>query len=166
LDKSEAATRKGIFIIDASKCFVKDGNKNRLREQDIHKIVDTFNREAEVPRYSRLVRLDEISDPRNDFNLNLPRYIDSSEPENLQDIDAHLRGGIPNRYLDALDHYWQVIPAVRAALFKRADRAGYSELKCLFSRLNPPSSATQSSRHSTRRLRRCMRNGRSPTWRC
>ena len=131
LDKSEAATRKGIFMIDASKGFIKDGNKNRLREQDIHKIVDTFNRQAEVPRYSRLVPLDEISDPKNGFNLNLPRYIDSTEPEDLQDIDGHLRGGIPNRDLDALDRYWKVIPGVRAALFKPADpaRRDYSELK-------------------------------------
>lgn len=117
LDKSEAATRKGIFIIDASKGFIKDGNKNRLREQDIHKIVDTFTRQAELPRYARLVPLAEISDAKNDFNLNLPRYIDSTEPEDLQDIDGHLRGGIPNRDVDALERYWQVIPGVRAKLF-------------------------------------------------
>ncbi len=73
-----------------------------------------------------MVPLAEISDPKNDYNLNLPRYIDSTEPEDLQDIDAHLRGGIPNRDIDALDRYWQVIPGVRAALFKKADRAGYS----------------------------------------
>src|SRR5215813_9006412 len=78
LDKENAAARKGIFMIDASKGFIKDGNKNRLREQDIHKIVDTFVKLADVPRYSRLVPFDEIADPRNDFNLNLPRYIDSS----------------------------------------------------------------------------------------
>jgi type I restriction enzyme M protein len=137
LDKSEAATSKGIFMIDASKSFIKDGNKNRLREQDIHKIVDTFNRQAEVPRYSRLVPLVEISGPKNDFNLNLPRYVDSAEPEDLQDIDAHLRGGIPNRDLDALERYWQVIPGVRAALFKRADRTGYSELKVPVPEIKP-----------------------------
>ena len=88
LDKENAAARKGIFMIDASKGFIKDGNKNRLRAQDIHKIVDTFTRLAEVPRYSRMVSLAEIGDPKNDFNLNLPRYIDSTEPEDLQDIDA------------------------------------------------------------------------------
>jgi type I restriction enzyme M protein len=137
LDKSEAATRKGIFMIDSSKGFIKDGNKNRLREQDIHKIVDTFNRQAEVQRYSRLVPSDEISDSKNDFNLNLTRYIDSAEPEDLQDIDAHLRGGIPNRDLDALERYWQVIPGVRAALFKRADRPGYSELKVPVAEIKP-----------------------------
>ena len=82
---------------DASKGFMKDGNKNRLRAQDIHKIVDAFTRQLEIDRYSRMVPLAEISDPKNDFNLNLPRYIDSTEPEDLQDIDAHLRGGIPSR---------------------------------------------------------------------
>jgi type I restriction enzyme M protein len=102
LDKENAAARKGVFMIDASKGFIKDGNKNRLREQDIHRIVDTFTRQADVPRYARMVPLAEIADPKNDYNLNLPRYIDSSEPEDLQDIDGHLRGGIPERDLDAL----------------------------------------------------------------
>ena len=116
-------------MIDASKSFIKDGNKNRLRAQDIHRIVDTFTRQIEIPRYSRMVPLAEISDPKNDFNLNLPRYIDSSEPEDLQDIDAHLRGGIPDRDLDALGGYWKVLPAVRALLFESAGRPGYSRLK-------------------------------------
>jgi len=129
LDKENAAARKGIFMIDASKGFIKDGNKNRLRAQDIHKIVDTFTRLAEIPRYSRMVSLTEISDPKNDFNLNLPRYIDSTEPEDIQDIEGHLRGGIPERDIDALEQYWLVIPGVRATLFKKADRPGYSQLK-------------------------------------
>ena len=129
LDKENAHTRKGIFMIDASKGFVKDGNKNRLRAQDIHRIVDTFTRQLELPSYSRMVPLSEISHPKNDFNLNLPRYIDSTESEDLQDIDGHLRGGIPDRDVDALDRYWQVIPAVRPLLFENAGRAGYSRLK-------------------------------------
>src|SRR5205807_1600028 len=129
LDKENAAARKGIFMLDASKGFIKDGNKNRLRAQDIHKIVDTFTRLAEVPRYSRMVSVAEISAPKNDFNLNLPRYIDSTEPEDLQDIDAHLRGGIPDRDIDALERYWQVIPNVRATLFEKAARPGYCQLK-------------------------------------
>jgi type I restriction enzyme M protein len=116
-------------MVDASKGFIKDGNKNRLRAQDIHRIVDTFTRQLEVPRYARMVPLSEISDPKNDFNLNLPRYIDSSEPEDLQDIDGHLRGGIPDRDVDALDRYWQVVPAVRPLLFESAGRPGYSRLK-------------------------------------
>ncbi|NTU65621.1 MAG: N-6 DNA methylase, partial [Chloroflexi bacterium] len=86
------AARAGIFMIDASKGFMKDGNKNRLRHQDIHRIVDVFNRQIEVPKYSRMVPLAEISDVKNDYNLNLPRYIDSTEAEDLQDIAAHLRG--------------------------------------------------------------------------
>jgi type I restriction enzyme M protein len=129
LDKENAQTRKGIFMIDASKGFMKDGNKNRLRAQDIHRIVDTFNRQAEVPRYSRMVPLSEISDAKNDFNLNLPRYIDSSELEDLQDIDGHLRGGIPDRDLETLDRYWKVFPGVRSLLFESAGRPGYSRLK-------------------------------------
>ena len=129
LDKENAAARKGVFMIDASKGFIKDGPKNRLREQDIHRIVDTFNREMEVPRYARLVPFDEIADPKNDFNLNLPRYIDSSEPEDIQDIDGHLRGGVPERDLDVLGDYWKVLPGVRAALFESVGRPGYAQLK-------------------------------------
>jgi type I restriction enzyme M protein len=136
LDKENAAARKGIFMIDASKGFIKDGNKNRLRAEDIHKIVDAFTRQLEIDRYSRTVPLAEISDPKNDFNLNLPRYIDSSEPEDLQDIDAHLRGGIPKRDIDDLGHYWQVFPGVRSALFKRADRPGYIQLKVAVGDIN------------------------------
>jgi type I restriction enzyme M protein len=137
LDKEGASARKAIFMIDGSKGFIKDGNKNRLREQDIHKIVDTFAKQAELPRYSRLVAVSEIADSKNDYNLNLPRYIDSTEPEDLQDINAHLRGGIPNRDLDALAAYWQVIPGVRAALFKKADRTGYSQLKLPIAKVKP-----------------------------
>ncbi len=129
LDKENAQSRKGIFMVDASKGFTKDGNKNRLRAQDIHRIVDTFNKELEVPRYSRLVPLSEIGNEKNDFNLSLPRYIDSSEPEDLQDIDGHLRGGIPERDLDALDRYWKVFPSVRQHLFESFGRPGYSRLR-------------------------------------
>ncbi|HWW77509.1 MAG TPA: N-6 DNA methylase, partial [Pyrinomonadaceae bacterium] len=136
LDKENATARKGIFMIDASKGFIKDGNKNRLREQDIHRIVDTFARMAEVPRYSRLVSLDEIADPKNGYNLNLPRYIDSTEPEDVQDIDGHLRGGIPARDLDALGRYWQVIPGVRAALFEPL-RPGYFQLATDHAQIKP-----------------------------
>ncbi len=128
IDKENATARKGVFMIDASKGFIKDGNKNRLREQDIHRIVDTFTKQTDVPRYARMVQLDEIADLKNDFNLNLPRYIDSTEPEDLQDIDGHLRGGIPERDLDALDAYWKVLPSLRTDLFKSAGRSGYARL--------------------------------------
>jgi len=125
IDKAEAAARRGIFMIDASKGFMKDGPKNRLRAQDIHMIVDVFNRRLEVPKYSRMVPVTEIE--KNDFNLNLPRYIDSQETEDLQDIDAHLHGGIPAADVDALQAYWDVCPKLRHAVFTR-DRPGYLKL--------------------------------------
>jgi type I restriction enzyme M protein len=124
IDKADADRRTGIFMVDASKGFVKDGNKNRLRSQDIHKIVDVFTRQIELPRYSRMVNLEEIE--KNDYNLNIPRYIDSSEPEDLHDLDAHLNGGIPIADLDALQAYWQVFPNLRKTLFAPSDRQGYS----------------------------------------
>ena len=129
LDKENAAGRKGVFMLDASRGFRKDGPKNRLREQDIHRIVDTFTRQVDVPCYARMVPIDEIANTKNDFNLNLPRYIDSTEPEDLQDIDGHLRGGIPERGLDALEAYWHVLPSVRSFLFESAGRPGYARLK-------------------------------------
>ena len=113
IDKENAHIRSGIFMIDASNGFLKDGNKNRLRAQDIHKIVSVFNANAELPRYSRMVPISEIEDPANDCNLNIPRYIDASEPEDLHDLDAHLNGGIPDTDIDALDDYWQVFPTLR-----------------------------------------------------
>ncbi|MDB6173798.1 MAG: type restriction-modification system, subunit [Chthoniobacteraceae bacterium] len=129
LDKENATARTGIFMIDASKGFKKDGPKNRLREQDLHKIVDTFARLDESdPRYARMVPVAEIASLKNDYNLNLPRYIDSTEPEDLQDIDGHLRGGIPERDIDAFGNYWKIMPGLRAALFKPL-RAGYSAIQ-------------------------------------
>lgn len=127
LDKENAVSRTGVFMIDASKGFIKDGNKNRLRSQDLHKIVDTFNKQIEIPHYSRMVPMSEISDDKNDYNLNIPRYIDSSEPEDLQDLSAHLHGGIPNADLDALAPYWDAFPQLRDQLFK-LNRPGYSDL--------------------------------------
>jgi type I restriction enzyme M protein len=127
IDKENAQARTGVFMIDASKGFIKDGNKNRLRSQDIHKIVDVFNKQTEIERYSRMVPLSEIADPKNAYNLNIPRYIDSSEPEDIQDLHAHLHGGIPERDLDALDGYWDAFPSMRSALFK-PNRPGYSDL--------------------------------------
>ncbi|ORI21866.1 type I restriction-modification system subunit M [Rhodococcus erythropolis] len=127
LDKENAQSRTGVFMIDASKGFIKDGNKNRLRSQDIHKIVDVFTKQTEIERYSRMVPLTEISDPKNDYNLNIPRYIDSSEPEDIQDLHAHLHGGIPDLDLDALNGYWDAFPNVRSTLFT-SNRPGYSDL--------------------------------------
>ena len=127
LDKENAVGRTGVFMIDASKGFMKDGNKNRLRAQDIHKIVDAFNKQIEIGRYSRMVPLKEIADAKNDYNLNIPRYIDSSEPEDIQDLQAHLHGGIPDRDLDALDEYWKAFSSLRSALFAE-NRPGYCDL--------------------------------------
>jgi type I restriction enzyme M protein len=127
IDKENANARTGIFMIDASKGFVKEGNKNRLRAQDLHKIVDAFTKQIKIDRYSRMVPLAEIEG--HDFNLNLPRYIDSSDPEDLQDIDGHLRGGVPLRDLDGLSAYWSVLPTVRGELFGPGDRPGYASPK-------------------------------------
>lgn len=137
IDKENAHARNGIFMIDASKGFIKEGNKNRLREQDIHKIVDVFTRQLEIPGYSRMVPVAEIADPRNDYNLNIPRYIDSSEPEDLHDLDAHLNGGIPNNDIDALEPYWKVFPALREALFQPNCRPGYSDMRVEAQRVKP-----------------------------
>ncbi|TFH57782.1 type I restriction-modification system subunit M [Glutamicibacter arilaitensis] len=127
LDKENAQGRTGVFMIDASKGFLKDGNKNRLRSQDMHKIVDVFTKQQEVARFSRMVPLSEISNAANEFNLNIPRYIDSSEPEDIQDLHAHIHGGIPDRDLDALSGFWDAFPTLRSTLFK-PNRPGYSDL--------------------------------------
>lgn len=104
-----------VFMIDASRGFIKDGNKNRLREQDIHKIIDIFTKQEEIPHYSRMVHLSEIA--AQDYNLNLSRYIDSGEVEDLQDLAAHLYGGIPAHDMDALEPYWQVLGCLKNELF-------------------------------------------------
>jgi type I restriction enzyme M protein len=126
LDKENAAGRKGIFMVNASQGFVKDGNKNRLRHQDLHKIVDVFTRQLETPKYARMVSLAEIE--ANDYNLNIPRYIDNSAEEDLQDIAAHLLGGIPERDIEGLRDYWQVFPSLRLELFA-PDRPSYVKMK-------------------------------------
>ncbi|MFK7160032.1 type I restriction-modification system subunit M [Marinospirillum sp. MEB164] len=126
IDKDRSVYRDSIFMVDASKGFMKDGNKNRLRSQDIHKIVDVFTKQLELPRYSRKVPFTEIA--ANDYNLNIPRYIDSSEPEDLHDLSAHLQGGIPNADIEALNNYWQVFASLRSCLFEPA-RPSYSQAR-------------------------------------
>ncbi len=125
LDKEDAHSRKGVFMIDASAGYMKDGNKNRLRSRDIHKVVDVFNKRLELPKYSRMVPFEEIE--RNEFNLNIPRYIDSQQAEDIQDIEGHLLGGIPTPDVDALQNYWSVCPQLRQALFQD-NRPGYLDL--------------------------------------
>lgn len=127
IDKSDADERTGVFMIDASHDYIKDGNKNRLREQDIYKIVTTFNEQITTdPKYARFVPNDEIK-IKNDYNLNIPRYIDSSTPEDLQDIDAHLHGGIPAVDVDSMEKYWTLFPKLKEKLFSPL-RDGYYKL--------------------------------------
>ncbi len=128
IDKQNAPQRKGIFMIDASKGFVKDGNKNRLREQDIRKITDVFTHLEEVPKFSRMVQVSEIADAKNDYNLNIPRYIDTQEVEDIQDLGGHLQGGIPQRDIEGLSAYWQIFTTLKNDLFKPL-RKGYMQLK-------------------------------------
>jgi type I restriction enzyme M protein len=127
LDKENATHRKGIFMMDASKGFIKDGNKNRLREQDLRKITDVFTKMQEVPKYSRMVPMSEIADAKNDYNLNIPRYIDTQGNEDIQDLQAHLQGGIPVRDLDEMKTYWSVYPNLKNTLFSPL-RDGYVRL--------------------------------------
>ncbi len=125
VDKERAQEREGIFMVDASQGFMKDGPKNRLRDMDIHRIVDVFNARRDTPAFARLVPFEEIE--RNDYNLNLPRYIDSQTADDRQDIEAHLRGGIPTADVDALARFWAVCPGLPDALFI-ASRPGYVDL--------------------------------------
>ena len=117
IDKEDADERTGIFMIDASHDFVKDGNKNRLRERDIYKIVKTFNEQTtDDPHYARFVPMSEITD-KNDYNLNISRYIDSGISEDLQSIEAHLKGGIPSYDVDGMERYWSVFGLLKNKLF-------------------------------------------------
>ncbi len=129
IDKENSAHRKGIFMIDASKGFVKDGNKNRLREQDLRKITDVYADFSEVEKFSRIVPISEIADEKNDYNLNIPRYIDTQEQEDIQDLYAHLNGGIPQRDVENLNHYWKVFPTLKNDLFEKVSE-NYYKLKC------------------------------------
>lgn len=133
IDKENADNRKAIFMIDASDGFIKDGPKNRLREQDIRRITDVFNNQEIIEGYSKIVSIASIEE--NEYNLNIPRYIDTQEKEDIQDIDAHLNGGIPNVDINALDKYWKVFPTLKADLFS-PEREGYSMLKVPYDQVN------------------------------
>ncbi|MDO4250329.1 MAG: type I restriction-modification system subunit M [Moraxella sp.] len=124
--QTQVASGGNVFMIDASKYFIKDGNKNRLREQDIHKIIDTFTKRIEIAHYSRQVSLQEIVG--QDYNLNLPRYIDNGEREDIQDLNAHLYGDIPVADIDDLAHFWQVFPALKNELFERKGERYHAKL--------------------------------------
>ncbi|MGL2625485.1 type I restriction-modification system subunit M [Helicobacter pylori] len=128
LDKENAHARKGVFVIDASKDFKKDGNKNRLREQDVQKMIDTFNACKEIPYYSKMVSLEEIS--ANDYNLNIPRYI-ASKQELEKDLFALINSPsyLPKNEIKAYDPYFQVFKELKNTLFKKSDKEGYYALK-------------------------------------
>jgi type I restriction enzyme M protein len=117
IDKENADERDSIFMIDASRNFIKDGNKNRLRERDVYKITTVFNSRLELPKYSRFAPNSEIKE-KNAYNLNIPRYIDSGAAEDLQSIDGHLNGGIPTVDVESLSRYWETFPNLRGQLFK------------------------------------------------
>jgi type I restriction enzyme M protein len=123
LDKKNKVAKRDIFMIDASKGFIKDGNKNRLREQDIHAIIDAYENLSNNDKFSRLVSYAEIE--KNGFNLNIPRYVDSSLPVDTQDIQAHISGGIPVSDIDKLEKYWLAFPTLRSSLLKNGSRSGY-----------------------------------------
>lgn len=127
LDKEDTSRRTGIFMIDASKGFKKDGNKNRLRSQDVHKIVDTFNKNLEIDKYSKMVTYSEIE--TNEYNLNIPRYIDSRSDEDIQDLYAHLNGGIPSADIENLKEYWDVFKTLKEELFELSAKDGYYNAK-------------------------------------
>lgn len=126
IDKEGAANRQGIFMIDASRGYVKDGNKNRLRECDIYRIIKTFNEQIETdPKYARFVSNDEI-EKKNEYNLNITRYIDSTDPEDIQDIYAHIHGGIPVVDINGLAKYWEVFPSLKSELLTPISEKYYS----------------------------------------
>lgn len=124
LDKQEASDRKGIFMIDAKDGFVKDGNMNRLREEDIQRIVDTWEAWVDVPHYARFVPQEEIE--KNDYNLNIPRYIEARDTEIVQDIDAHLKGGLPKHDIEQLSDYWKALPTLKDELVKNQGNGYYT----------------------------------------
>ncbi len=130
LDKENAHARKGVFVIDASKDFKKDGNKNRLRDQDVQKMIDTFNAYKEIPYYSKMVSLEEIS--ANDYNLNIPRYIAAKqelEKDLFALINSHKASYLPKNEIEAYDPYFRVFKELKNTLFKKSDKEGYYALK-------------------------------------
>lgn len=124
LDKQEASDRKGIFMIDAKDGFVKDGNMNHLREEDIQRIVDTWEAWVDVPHYARFVPQEEIE--KNDYNLNIPRYIEARDTEIVQNIEAHLKGGLPKHDIDQLSDYWEALPTLKDELVKYQGNGYYA----------------------------------------
>lgn len=107
------------LIIDASKGFIKEGKNNKLRASDIKRIVDAVMNRESIDKFSRLVSREEIRS--NDYNLNIPRYVDSSEPAETWDLYASMFGGIPMIEIDGLEEYWKAFPTLKSALFTNSD---------------------------------------------
>ena len=118
---------KDVLIIDASKGFVKEGKNNKLQASDIKRIVDAYFERKTIEKFSKVVSREEIR--ANDYNLNIPRYVDSSEKAESWDIYASLMGGIPNSEIDELQRYWQAFPSLRESLFM-SNGTPYSSLRC------------------------------------
>ena len=116
-----------VLIIDASKGFVKDGKQNKLRACDIKKIADAIRERRDIPGFAKKVSREEIRE--NGYNLNIPRYVDSSEAAEQYDIYATIFGGIPNSEIDSLQKYWDAFPSLRKNLFKPHIDKPYSSLK-------------------------------------
>ena len=116
-----------ILIIDASKGFVKEGKQNKLRASDIKRIADTWRDRADIPGFSRKVSREEVR--ANNYNLNIPRYVDSSEAPEQYDIYATMFGGIPNSEIDKLQNYWDVFPLLKKRLFALIPGKAYSQRK-------------------------------------
>ena len=114
-----------VLIIDASKGFVKAGKNNKLQASDIKKIVDTFVKRENIEKYSKVVSKEEIR--ANEYNLNIPRYVDSSEEQESWDIYASMFGGIPNEEINKLHSYWSTFPELKKELFK-SENEPYSSL--------------------------------------
>lgn len=127
IDKKNKDSRKGIFFIDAKDGFMKDGAKNRLREQDIRRIVDAWEAQKDIPHYCRMVKWSEIEDEeKNDYNLNIPRYIQPVDNEVQHDIEAHLHGGLPASDIDGMSVFWDACPTLKDSLFQHNDNGYYS----------------------------------------
>ena len=118
---------EGVLIIDASKGFVKDGKQNKLRACDVKKIADTYRERKEIPGFSRVVTRDEIR--RNEYNLNIPRYVDSSEAPVKYDIYSTMFGGIPNSEIADLREYWDAFPTLQQEVFTPEQDCPYSTVK-------------------------------------
>ena len=118
---------EGVLVIDASKGFVKDGKQNRLRACDVKKIADTYRERKDIPGFSRVVTRDEIR--RNEYNLNIPRYVDSSEAPVKYDIYATMFGGIPDSEIADLREYWEAFPTLRSEVFAPGKDCPYSSVR-------------------------------------